>query len=195
VSSIHQWAERVLNTVEQDGASVHRVRLLTPDDGQVWESWFAPFGPAPEFAVQVDTHVRSLENEWPTRQVRVVLVAESAQGEVLSQLPFRVTGKLRGASIDSMATAQNVVADNLVNTVEKLARLSNTQIDSARRQLELTLETVIQQTELLKVYRDKAAREPENRPSVLQEAATMLEPYAPRVLALLEAVVSGRPKA
>lgn len=187
MSSVSQWAERVLRTVEQDGTCTHRVRLLTPDDGQVWETWYGPFGAPDEFATSVDSHIRSLEQEWPTRQIRVVLVAESAQGEVLSQLPLRVTGKLRGGSLDAMQAAQSATGDAIVNTVDKLTRLVNTNIDASRRHVELTLDTMVRQSELLNVYRNKAMQDDESeKPTVLEQASDLLKPYQPVILQLLE---------
>jgi hypothetical protein len=145
----------MLRTVETDGAKVAKIALVTAHDGEVWHTWYAPFGAPDELCAAVEGFVRSLEQEWPTRVVPIALLATSHERETLSRLPMRVTGKAKTGSLDSATAATGVVFDNLANTIEKLQRLTNTQLDAARRTIEQHVEQTQQYSELIKLYRER----------------------------------------
>jgi hypothetical protein len=157
--NLQEWAERQFKVVEQDGACVAAVKLVTAHDNEVWETWTAPFPPAEEWAVGAETFLRSLENEWPNRGVSVCFIATTAQGEVLSKLPRKVQGKNKqgGGPWNTDQAAVSMAMDNVALTIEKLQRLVNTQLDSARRISESNAVTIYQQTELIKLMRQNAA--------------------------------------
>jgi hypothetical protein len=158
--NITQWAERVLQTIEQDGAMVERVQLVTTHDGEVYQSWHRPFPTADAFALDVDSMLRSLEQEFPARVVPMQLLAESrdlnGRREVLSRLPLRVTGRAKQGHLDSAQAATAVAFDSLAATIEKLQRLTNTQLDAARLHIEQLNASLGQHAELVKVYRERA---------------------------------------
>lgn len=160
MTNLLEWAERQFKVVEQDGAAVSVVKLVTAHDGEVWETWHAPFGEPADWATGAETFLRSLENEWPNRGVSVCFVASTAAGEVLSKLPRKVQGKNKqtgGAPWNTDQAAVSMAMDNVALTVEKLQRLVNTQLDSARRISESNAVTIFQQTELIKLMRQNAA--------------------------------------
>lgn len=171
MSSLEQWLEQICKLVEQDGTRCERVKLITTEDGQVWNSWFPPFDDAAQFAITVQGYIRSLEQEWPARQVSVSLVAESRQGEVLTQLPMRVTGQHRQGKVDSVSAANAMAFDSLATTLEKMQRLTNAQLDQARLQLEANIEVIVAQTDLIRVYRRKEIEGPSEGPTVLESVA------------------------
>lgn len=181
MSSQQQWLEQVVRLVEQDGTRCERIKLITTDDGQVWNSWFPPFEGADALHAEVQSYIRSLETEWPARQVGVALVAESRQGEVLTQLPMRVTGQARQGRVDSVAAANAVAFDSLASTFEKMQRLTNAQLDQARLQLEANVETIVAQTQLIRVYRHKEIEGTADTPTVTE---TLLQEHAPTLLEL-----------
>lgn len=160
MTGLLEWAERQFKVVEQDGAAVAVIKLITAHDGEVWETWYAPFGDPADWATGADAFVRSLENEWPNRGVSICFVATTAGGEVLSKLPRKVQGKNKQAGAAPWNTDQAAVSmamDNVAVTIEKLQRLINTQLDSARRISESNSVTIFQQTELIKLMRQNAA--------------------------------------
>lgn len=157
MTPIAAWAEQVLRTVELDGASVVRVRLITNEDGQCWETWYAPWPTPEEFEALVQTKIRQLESEFPARQVSMTLEADNSTGETVSRFSQRVVGRAKQGTLDSAQAAQAVVFDTLASTIEKLQRLTNTQLDEARRQLELQAEVSRQQLELIRAYRNRDA--------------------------------------
>lgn len=160
MSSLAQWAERQFRTVEQDGAAVAVVRLVTAHDGEVWETWHPPFGEPSDWAVGAEGFLRSLENEWPNRAVPVCFVATTSSGEVLSKLPLKVQGKNKMAASgpwNADQAATSMAMDNIALTIEKLQRLVNTQLDAARKNLESSSVTIYQQTELIKLMRQNQA--------------------------------------
>lgn len=169
MTNLLDWAERNLKTVEQDGASVAVVKLITAHDGEVWETWHAPFPEAADWATGAEGFLRSLENEWPNRAVSVVFVASSAGGEVLSRLPARVQGKnkAQGAPWNTDQAAFSMAMDNAALTMEKLQRLCNAQLDSARRIAESNAVTIFQQTELIKLMKQNAAMDEAENPDAL----------------------------
>lgn len=155
-----EWAEKQFRVVEQDGACAAQIKLVTAHDGEVWETWHAPFGEPSDWATGAEAFLRSLENEWPNRGVSVCFVATTAQGEVLSKLPRKVQGKNKqgaGGPWNADQAAVSMAMDNVALTVEKLQRLVNTQLDSARRISESNAVTIFQQTELIKLMRQNAA--------------------------------------
>lgn len=169
MTNLLDWAERNLKTVEQDGASVAVVKLITAHDGEVWETWHAPFPEPADWATGAEGFLRSLENEWPNRAVSVVFVASSAGGEVLSRLPARVQGKnkAQGAPWNTDQAAFSMAMDNAALTMEKLQRLCNAQLDSARKIAESNAVTIYQQTELIKLMRQNAAMDESESPDAL----------------------------
>lgn len=162
MTNLLEWAERQFKVVEQDGACVATIKLITAHDGEVWETWHAPFGDPADWSTAAEAFLRSLENEWPNRGVSVCFVASSAAGEVLSKLPKKVQGKNKaggGAPWNTDQAAVSMAMDNVALTIEKLQRLINTQLDSARKISESNAVTIFQQTELIKLMRQNAAME------------------------------------
>lgn len=157
---LQQWAERVLRTVEQDGANVAVVKLVTTHDGAVWNTWHPPWGEPSDWTAETTSYLRSLEQQWPSRVVPIVFVAETATGETLSQLPMTVTGKAKAGTLDAGAAAASVAFDNLANTIEKMQRLVNTQLDAARRTAEVNANVIEQQTHLIRLYREREMMSP-----------------------------------
>lgn len=165
MTSLQDWAERQFRMVEQDGAAVATVRLVTAHDGEVWETWTAPFGKPEDWAVEAEAFLRSLENEWPNRAVSVLFLASTASGEALSKLPRKVQGKNKnqGAPWNTDQAALSMAMDNIAVTMEKLQRLFNTQLDMARRTSESNAVTIYQQNELIKLMmQNQAAAEQGN---------------------------------
>ena len=160
MTSLLDWAERQFRQVEQDGAVVATIKLITGHDGEVWETWTAPFGEPTDWITGVEGYLRSLENEWPNRAVNVLFVALSAQGEVLSRFPKQVTGRNKataGGPWNSDQAAASMAMDNVALTMEKLQRLVNTQLDASRRIAESNAVTIFQQNELIKLLKHNAA--------------------------------------
>lgn len=158
-----KWAERVFAVVELDGATTQRVRLVGTDDGSVWQSWYRPFPEPDDFVREVEAMVRTIENEGPARRIELAVLAEGRNGEVLNQLPMHVTGKAKLGRGDQGAAAQAMVMDSLAGTVEKIQRLSNSSVDSARLQLEAATQVIAQQVELVNAYRLRELEEPAPR--------------------------------
>jgi hypothetical protein len=160
MTNLLEWAERQFRVVEQDGAATSCIKLITAHDGEVWETWSAPFGDPNEWVTGAEGYLRSLENEWPNRAVSVCFVALTAQGEVLAKFPRKVQGKNKtaaGAPWNTDQAAVSMAMDNLALTMEKFQRLLNTQLDSARRIAESNAVTIYQQTELIKLMRQNQA--------------------------------------
>lgn len=176
MSSVETWAANVLRTIEPDGPDSHvsceRVQFLTSHDFEVWETWWAPFASPEAFAADVESRVRSYEEQWPTRKVSCLLRAISNKGETLSQLPIVVVGKHKEGSLDGFQAAQASAMDGVATTIEKLHSLTNTQLDQARMVIELQNETIRQQVQLLTLYRHKEINDaPEGADSVVREIA------------------------
>lgn len=159
MSSVESWAANVLRTIEPDGSDSHvtceRVQFMTSHDYEVWETWFAPFPEASAFAADVESRMRSYEEQWPTRKVNCLLRAISNKGETLSQLPVAVVGKHKEGTLDGFQAAQAAAMDGVATTIEKLHALTNTQLDQARMVIELQNEMIRQQVGLLTLYRHK----------------------------------------
>ena len=189
MASVSDWAERILALVEADGAHVARIRLITVTDGQTWETWYPPFGDVDEFVTSVNTYTRSLENEFPTRQVPIALVAESAEGETLSQLPMRIVGKAKVGNLDAMQAANSAALDSIAVTIEKLMALANTQLDSARRTQDVMNDTMAQQYQLIRLYREREALGPDDSPSALAEIA---KEHVPALLEMAQMLISKK---
>lgn len=151
--SLLQWAERQFKVVEQNGAHVSIIKLVTPHDGEVWETWQAPFGEPDAWVTHVEGLLRSLEGQWPNRAVPVVFVATTAQGEPLAKLPLSVTGKNKSNASPWSAeqAALSMMIDNFAVSLEKVCRLCNTQLDGARKMNESATVTIFQQTEYIKL--------------------------------------------
>lgn len=170
MTGLLEWAERQIKVVEQNGACAATIRLVTPHDNEVWETWHAPFGDPAAWVTGAETFLRSLETEWPNRAVSVVFIAASATGEVLSRMPCKVQGKNKGAGApwNTDQAAFSMAMDNVAVTIEKLLRLTNGQLDSARRLLESSTETVHQQAEYIRILRHNALlSESDNQPDAL----------------------------
>lgn len=159
MTSLLEWATRQFKVVEQDGAATACVKLITAHDGEVWETWTAPFPDPADWVTGAEGYLRSLEGEWPNRAVSVCFVALTGQGEVLAKYPKKVQGKNKqtGAPWNTDQAAVSMAMDNLALTMEKFQRLLNTQLDSARRIAESNAVTIYQQTELIKLMRQNKA--------------------------------------
>ena len=189
MASVSDWADRILQLVEHDGARVSRIRLITVNDGQTWETWYPPFGTVDEFVDSVNTYCRSLEQEFPTRQVPIALVAESDEHEVLSQLPMRIVGKAKVGNLDAMQAANSAALDSLALTIEKLMQLTNTQLDAARRSQDVMNDTMQQQYQLIRLYRERESLGPDEAPSAIAEA---LKEHLPSMLEMARALIERK---
>lgn len=167
MTTLYDWAQTALRTVEQDGAAPHKVVLTTMHDNEVWNTWYGPFPDIDDWVTQANAYTRSLENDWPTREVQILFTVLSGDDEVLSRFPWRVKGKnaKSAAAIgDSNAAAMAMAFDNVALTIEKLQRLINTQLDTARKTAEVNSVTMFQQTELIRLMRqNQILAEPEKK--------------------------------
>jgi hypothetical protein len=157
--SLLQWAERQFKVVEQNGTHVSLIKLITPHDGEVWETWQAPFGEPDAWVTHVEELLRSLEGQWPSRAVPVVFMASSAQGEVLAKYPHTVTGKNKSnvSPWSAEQAALSMMVDNFALSLEKVCRLVNTQLDGARKMNESANVTIFNQTEYIKLLLNRDA--------------------------------------
>lgn len=190
MSDLATWAERVIGVVEGDGATAVRIELVTSHDLEVWETWHAPFGKADEWCTQAHAYMRSLEAEWPTRKVQILFQAKAENGEVLSRLPLSITGKNRAGALDSAAAAQSVAFDQIALTIEKLQRLCNTQLDAARRTSEVNAEVIFQQTQLIRVFRERDLLGDDN--SAQAEVLGAIKDNMPEAMRILEKAFAGK---
>ena len=105
--------------------------------------------------------------------------------------------KQGGGPWNTDQAAVSMAMDNVALTIEKLQRLVNTQLDSARRISESNSVTIFQQTELIKLMRQNAAMaESESRdPDALTR---LISEHGPDFLELaklaLKATGPNRPK-
>jgi hypothetical protein len=141
--------------VEQDGAMVSRINVVTTHDGQIYNSWFPPWPSPHDWNVEVDAFLRTLEQQWPTRAVGITFIALSKQGETIAQLPHSIQGQKKNGALSTGDAALGVGLDAIAVTIEKLQRLTNSQLDSSRRTLESQSETIHQLGEIVKLYRQR----------------------------------------
>lgn len=181
MSSLLQWVEMVTAAVEQDGVRVERIKLLSTEDGQVWNTWVAPFAAPSELSVQMEGYLRSLQQEWPTQQIGILWVAFSRDGETLSQLPMRVQGEARKGRVDSIAAANAVAFDSLAKTFEKMQHLTHSLLDQARLHQESNVETIVAQTQLIQLYRAKEIEGTADGPTATEK---LLESHLPDLMEL-----------
>ena len=155
---LRQWAESALRDVEESGACVRRIELVSSVDGQVWHTWIYP---SPEWkdvdawCSDAERRVRALADGWPARQVQITFVGKTADGDVLSQHPCMVRGTKSVGALDPTQALHAAAMDSTATMIEKLQRLSMTQLDAATRQTELQNETIFQQTLLIKIMRER----------------------------------------
>jgi hypothetical protein len=190
--NLQDWAESVFGTgggvVEQDGATTYRIKLVTPLSGDTWHTWFRGEAGWPEpdqWETSAQSVLRGLEQNHAGR-VAVNFVAETKQGEMLSQLPWKLVGKMSSGNLESVNQAASATFASLAGTIERIQELANRQLDNARNQVELNLQTVHQQSELLALYRQKdllapAAEGGASPVSALEELAVK---YMPQIIAL-----------
>lgn len=180
------WAEQCFNVVEQDGATTARVKLVQSSTGEVWHTWFPPFAAPLEWETLAESTLRGLE-QHTSGKVQVTFVAESRSGEVLSQLPWRVNGKLVAGSLEGSAQASAAVIGAVGQTMERLTELVNRQLDSARKALELEMEQKLQLMEVVRAYRYRELDGEAPPPSPVVE---MLQQYAPQLQGAAELLIT-----
>lgn len=194
MSDMVKWAERQFREVEQDGSHVTQIKLITPHDNEVWETWTTPWPSPAEWAESAESFLRSLEASWPNRGVPVVFVALSATGETLSKLPRKVEGKNKsggGAPWNTEQAAFAMMMDNYALSMEKLQRLVNTQLDTARRTAESNAVTMFQQTEYIKlVHQNRAMDEAEKGAGPGDALAKMVTEHGSDFLELFKMMMS-----
>lgn len=184
--NLDEWARTVFGVMEQDGAMAARVKLITPQSGDTWHTWYAPFPDVVDWSVEAESILRGIANQFAGRQ-QVVFVAETRGGEVIAQLPHAILGKLTSGNLESssVSTAQTFAA--AAATIERITELANRQLDAARRQFDFHTDQQMQQLELLKLYR---YRELEGSPDV-SPMVQMVQEYAPQVGAVLQLLVEN----
>jgi hypothetical protein len=196
MSDLLQWAQATFAVVEQDAAHVAKVRLLTTHDNEVWHTWERPLPEPSAWVAQADAHMRSMIGQFPRRNVGIVFEAQSAGGEVLSRLPWSITGtkaqgngSLMGGDTQAAAAALEAAS----TTIERLTRLTNTQLELARKTAETNAVTMAAQSELIKLMQQARMAErldsgkdelvetvKENLPQLLQLGQALLEKWKPR---------------
>lgn len=174
--NLADWAESVFAVVEQDGAHATRIQVMTPASGDVWHTWTAPFPKPDEWATRAESVLRTLEQQSSGR-TSVIFVALGQDGETLHQLPWRVVGKLQGGNLESVQQATAATFASLTQTLERVNELAQSQLSSARAQLEVNNEFIGQQQQLIMAYRREALTV-EAHESPL---AAMLETYGPQI--------------
>lgn len=181
--NLADWASGLFAVVEQDGATTARVKLITPINGDIWHTWFAPFPSPHDWEPLAESVLRSLEQN-SSGAVQVSFVAETAAGEVISQLPWRIRGKLQSGGLESAQQAAASVFASLTQTMERTNELANRQLDQAAKSLEKTMEMVNQQMSLINAYRerDMLVSEEQQTSPVMQ----VLQAYGPQLAALAE---------
>jgi len=163
MSSLYDWAEAQFSVVETDGASTDRVELVTSHDNEVWHTWRAErgdFKDPTKWVSDADSYLRTLANEFPTREIGLLFTAYTAQGEVLSRFPWHIAGKKKqgaGSLMDPNQVAMSQAFDNVALTMEKFAKLVNTQLEVARRNAETNANTMFQQNQLITLMRQNQA--------------------------------------
>jgi hypothetical protein len=173
--NVTEWLERTVNTYETDGSTVGRITLVLIESQEVYETWLPPFA-AQAIAVEVDSRLRDLENEFSAQVIPLQLIAETSEKnghrETLSRLPLRLVGKAKkGDGRESAMTAQSVVFDSAVTTIEKLMRLTNTQLDAARLNTDTMNASIGEMVGLIRLYRQReiTGEADANNGSALQE--------------------------
>jgi hypothetical protein len=185
--NLANWADTIFGVVEQDGATVARVRLMTAATGDVWHTWHPPF-PSPEAWEQsAESILRGLEQHTSGR-VQVTFVAETRSGETISQLPWRMNGKLVAGSLEGSAQASAAVLGSVGQTMERLTELVNRQLEQARRTSEIEMETKFQMMELIRAYRHRDIMGETNEVPSL--AMQMLQEWSPELKAAAEVALT-----
>jgi hypothetical protein len=178
MSSLADWAESVFAVVEQDGACVHRVQVVTPVTGDIWHTWTAPFPPPDEWAIRAEGVLRNLAEESSGR-TSVTFVALEREGATLHQLPWKIQGKKSGGNLESVQQATASVFASMTQTLERSGELTQTQLVNARQHMETLQGFIGQQQQLINAYRGREAMGDDGQPA--SPVAALLEQYGPQI--------------
>jgi hypothetical protein len=183
------WAERQFRELDQDGERTERIRLISADGGGVWQVWERKELQNPDdWAAEAESYLSELADEWPTKPVQVIFIAETAKGNERSQLPRTVRGKNRHASDSVMRGEPKAIAD----AMDSVSRTMGKVLESANVQIEVLTKTVRDQAEqthaLLEFIREmntEQALAAQQNQTAITELMSGAKEYIPTVLNLL----------
>lgn len=159
--SLNTWVERVARTVEENGASARRVRLIATEDGgtiQVWEHEEYS-GRSDDWCEEVDDLLNALADDWPCRLVRLQFIAEDQAGGVRATLYKSVRGRNAEApkTQSEGLKAQTDAMASLSRTMQHTLELVNSQVTSARQVIDSQAAAFSMQTDLVIALRGELA--------------------------------------
>jgi len=192
MSTLKAWAERVIRVVE-NGATAKRIRLTT--DGNVWETWEAPFPPIDEWVQGAEDLLLVLAEELPTRRVPVTFTAEDGAGAVLSTLPKSITGKNKVAAElgqNQHAKAQADAMASLAATMETILRLARLQCETSGTQLEKQAQQIYDLVELARAKQDAELLQSNESTDAQQKLVQQFTDAAPMLLQALGSAMTKK---
>lgn len=139
---LQAWFERATREVTQNGLAVDRISLT--QQGVVWHAWQRGrdgWEEPDDWFAEFSAILNTLTEQWPARKINCLLVAETSNGLVLSQVPFPVQGKDRtalstmndGSQLKMMAET----VEALQRAWEKTLNVTNAQLEVQSKQIQM----------------------------------------------------------
>jgi len=182
-----QWFERISAEVSESGTCVQRIQLTQA--GASWHVWERPangWQPAEDWFGEFSRIINELVEQWPARQMQVLLVGETRNGTVVSQCPFQVRGRDKAATSLSMADGgtPKLIAETvemLQRSWEKTLNVQNAQQEIACKQIQKQGEQIIELLNYVREGEEYRALEAKRRLVEEEEKANEVDPLMDEV--------------
>ena len=192
-----QWVERLRIVDSETAHHIKRIKLCSVD-GMVWETWEAPFPPTTdELVKQITTVTDALKEEWPTKVIQVLLVAEDGEGTTHSQCPLSVRGVNKSANaaiFNGESRAQAEAMDSIARTVERLLATANTQLSLMAKHTETVQDKYHQALNYIQESNENKALTAQAESDTTRDLQKHLIQALPTVLAMLSKATGNSPQ-
>lgn len=190
IPALEDWAKKGFQVVDQNGTTWKRIQLTT--DGQVWQTWEAPFSEASVWAQEADTLMNQLAEEFPIKRVGLMFTAQDGSGGVLAQLPQSVMGRNKAAAEFSSQGASKALSEamrSLAETMDQVLKTAREQLAAQSLRIESDQEEIRNLHELMRAQRELEAVEKEQTNAVSDILISQLKEAGPLAMQALELVM------
>lgn len=143
--SVYSFAQRATQEVQAGKGGAEKIRL-TSIDGNTWQTWHAPFPSAEDWNDEFQRLRLALAEDF-AGEVPMMLIAETAEGEVLHRCPATVIGRRSKAKGQQSGYFGQGSPDAVAQAAETQARTNQKVLESANAQIDVLTRTVTKLSE------------------------------------------------
>lgn len=191
--NLEKWAARQLRVVEEDGTVTARIRLVCVTDGSQLEVWEGEElqQPAADWTAQALSLLTEMQEDWPTKPISLLFIAEDKNGSQRSSCPLVRHGKNRDASPDLMKGRDiKAITDSMeaiAKTNDRVLATANGQLDRMNTALQTMTEHHMSTLEFVREKLQHEALTVAQQTQTTDKVMQLIEQFGPMLAEVLQA--------